>query len=173
MSTAFCSVKSGYLRSLLRVLSQRIPHTIQSLIKLSLSSLNSHVWALVFKSATYWSIVSPSCWLWVLNKWSFPCDFSPWHTVYTSNSPGFLLLCFYLRHLPMWMCCRSRVCPGQPRVVLSQLGFLLSSWGSSPVKRVQNVVSTFSIHQNHCCCPSLVKTLMCVCFIHLYAQEYM
>ena len=67
MLTAFCSVKSGSLRSLLRVLSQHMPHAIQSLIKPSLSSLNSHIWALVFRPVTYWSIVLLSCWLQVLN----------------------------------------------------------------------------------------------------------
>ena len=67
MSMAFCRVKSGSLRSLLRVLSQWIPHTILSLIKLSLRSLNSHVWALVLISVTYWSIASPLCWLRVLH----------------------------------------------------------------------------------------------------------
>ena len=51
----------GSFSSLLQVITYRIPQTILSKIKPSLSFWNSHVCAFLFKSVTYWPMVSSSC----------------------------------------------------------------------------------------------------------------
>ena len=53
MSIAFASDRSGSLKSLLLVLSSRIPQTMQSLMRLSDSTPNSHDFTFVFRSVTY------------------------------------------------------------------------------------------------------------------------
>lgn len=55
-------LKGEFCSSLLRILSLIIPPAIRSLIRLSKSVPNSHDLALVLRSVTYWSVVSPiSC----------------------------------------------------------------------------------------------------------------
>ena len=53
MSRAFYSVKPGSLSNLLRVWSSMMPHTMRSLIRLSVSVPNSHDFALVLRLVTY------------------------------------------------------------------------------------------------------------------------
>ena len=62
MSIAVWRVRSAWRRSLLHVLSLMIPPMMQSQIRPSESVLNSQDLALVLRSVTYWSIVSPGCW---------------------------------------------------------------------------------------------------------------
>ena len=66
MPMALSRVRLASFRSWLLVRSLKIPQTIRSLIRLSVSVPNSHVLALLRKSVAYWSIVSPDCWLQLL-----------------------------------------------------------------------------------------------------------
>ena len=124
ISTTFCSVKSGSLRSLLCVASQLIPHAIWSYIKLSLRSLNSHVWALVLRSVTgqlFPCHVGCGCWTRVFLMWCFCVEYSTLRI-----SPRFSLPCFCRQPLPMRTCCRLLECRAQLHVVISWLGYLTS-----------------------------------------------
>ena len=66
MSSALSSVRSDSFSSLLRVRSSFVPHTIRSLIRLSVSVPNSQDFSFILRSVTYWSIDSSSCWFLVL-----------------------------------------------------------------------------------------------------------
>ena len=78
--------------------------------------------------------------------------------------PGFSLLCFCRLHLPMRMYYRLLVHPVWSRVAVSRLGFRRPlSWDCSPMKRVQNIVSTFSTHQKRCCCLSTTDLVALAC----------
>ena len=68
ISRADCRVRDNSLSNLLRVQSSSTPSTMRSLIRLSVSSPNSHVLAFVCRSVTKWSMGSPGNCLLLLNK---------------------------------------------------------------------------------------------------------
>ena len=92
IARAFYSGRSASLSNLLRIPSLFTPSIMRSLIKMSVSSPNSQVLALVRKSVTKWSMDSPGSWFLVLKNMSFPGDILSRITV------GFKL-CHYWLHL--------------------------------------------------------------------------
>jgi hypothetical protein len=73
ISSAVANVRSDSLSNRLRVWSLSIPHTIWSLMRLSVSGPNSQDFALILRSVAYCSIDSSGLWFHVLNM-SFPSD---------------------------------------------------------------------------------------------------
>lgn len=76
MLTAVWSVRSASFNSLLRVRSSDMPHTIRSVMRLSVSAPNSQDFAFILKFVTYLSMGSLGCWFLVWNTWRSQVRFS-------------------------------------------------------------------------------------------------
>ena len=102
-ASTFCNVNSGCLRShaLCVVIYDATYNSVSD--RLSVSVPNSHVLALVFKSVTYWSMVSPICWFCVLKTCLSLLQ-------YASNFV-MIVFTFHLLCGPTWMCYKFPTLP--------------------------------------------------------------